>query len=60
MPSWDDMMLSIKEFYHSREVAGIPKRNTHDIAEFEVKIKHLHHFPQKWGKKKGSELCARL
>lgn len=30
------MMQSIKEFYRSREVAGIPKHNTHDIANFEV------------------------
>ena len=37
LPSWDDMMQSIKDFYHSREVAGIPKHNAHDIGEFEVK-----------------------
>jgi hypothetical protein len=36
LPSWDDMMQSIKEFYHSRDLAGIPKHNTHDIGEFEV------------------------
>ncbi|XP_059444015.1 flavin-containing monooxygenase FMO GS-OX-like 9 [Corylus avellana] len=35
LPSWDDMMQSIKEFYHSRDLAGIPKHNTHDIGEFE-------------------------
>ncbi|KAH7858421.1 hypothetical protein Vadar_023681 [Vaccinium darrowii] len=35
LPSWDEMMLSIKEFYHSRDVAGVPKHNTHDIANFE-------------------------
>ncbi|XP_022998277.1 flavin-containing monooxygenase FMO GS-OX-like 9 [Cucurbita maxima] len=35
LPSWDDMMQSIKEFYHSRDVAGIPKHNTHDLADFE-------------------------
>lgn len=29
-------MQAIKEFYHSRDVAGIPKHNTHDIASFEV------------------------
>lgn len=29
-------MQSIKEFYDSRDAAGIPKHNTHDIAEFEV------------------------
>lgn len=36
LPSWDQMMQSVKEFYHSRDVAGIPKHNTHDIANFEV------------------------
>ncbi|PON68904.1 Flavin monooxygenase FMO [Parasponia andersonii] len=35
LPSWDDMMQSIKEFYHSRDLSGIPKQNTHDIADFE-------------------------
>lgn len=36
LPSCDDMMQSIKEFYHSKDTAGIPKHNTHDLAEFEV------------------------
>ncbi|XP_010258181.1 PREDICTED: flavin-containing monooxygenase FMO GS-OX-like 9 [Nelumbo nucifera] len=57
LPSWDDMMLSIKEFYHSRDVAGIPKRNTHDIADFEYCDKYGDHcdFPhlEDWRK----ELC---
>ncbi|XP_044476808.1 flavin-containing monooxygenase FMO GS-OX-like 9 [Mangifera indica] len=35
LPSFNDMMLSIKEFYHSRDVAGIPKHYSHDIANFE-------------------------
>ncbi|XP_044487163.1 flavin-containing monooxygenase FMO GS-OX-like 9 [Mangifera indica] len=35
LPSWDDMMLSVKEFYHSKDLAGIPKHCTHDIANFE-------------------------
>ncbi|XP_038895120.1 flavin-containing monooxygenase FMO GS-OX-like 9 isoform X1 [Benincasa hispida] len=35
LPSCDDMMQSIKEFYHSKDIAGIPKHNTHDLAEFE-------------------------
>ncbi|XP_059642928.1 flavin-containing monooxygenase FMO GS-OX-like 9 [Cornus florida] len=35
LPSRDDMMQSIKEFYHSRDLDGIPKHNTHDIANFE-------------------------
>ncbi|XP_020255292.1 flavin-containing monooxygenase FMO GS-OX-like 9 isoform X2 [Asparagus officinalis] len=37
LPSSDAMMRAVEEFYHSREVAGIPKHNTHDIADFEVK-----------------------
>lgn len=42
LPSFNDMMLSIKEFYHSRDVAGIPKHYSHDIANFEVTfIYHL-------------------
>ncbi|MED6194352.1 hypothetical protein PIB30_027740 [Stylosanthes scabra] len=32
LPSWEDMMKSIKEFYHLRDVAGIPKHCTHDIG----------------------------
>ncbi|KAG2679350.1 hypothetical protein I3760_11G047600 [Carya illinoinensis] len=35
LPSRDEMMQSIKEFYRSRDAACIPKHNTHDIAEFE-------------------------
>lgn len=34
--SRDDMMKSLEEFYHSREIAGIPKHCTHDIADFDV------------------------
>lgn len=30
------MMQSISDFYQSRESDGIPKRNTHDIADFNV------------------------
>lgn len=30
------MMQSAKEFYESKDLAGIPKYNTHDIANFEV------------------------
>lgn len=37
LPSRDEMMKSIQEFYHSREIAGIPKHCTHDIGDFEVK-----------------------
>lgn len=35
------MMQSIKEFYRSREIDGIPKHNTHDLANFEVKLSKL-------------------
>ncbi|KAF8389756.1 hypothetical protein HHK36_024275 [Tetracentron sinense] len=35
LPSCEDMMQSIKEFYHSRDVAGIPKHKTHEIPNFE-------------------------
>ncbi|KAD4888907.1 hypothetical protein E3N88_20980 [Mikania micrantha] len=35
LPSIDEMMNSIQEFYKSREAAGIPKHNTHDICDFE-------------------------
>ncbi|PQQ20466.1 flavin-containing monooxygenase FMO GS-OX-like 9 [Prunus yedoensis var. nudiflora] len=57
LPSRDDMMQSIKELYHSRDVAGIPKHNTHDIAEFEYCDRYGDHigFPhlEEWRK----ELC---
>ncbi|XP_062170018.1 flavin-containing monooxygenase FMO GS-OX-like 9 [Alnus glutinosa] len=57
LPSWDDMMQSIKEFYLSRDVAGIPKQNTHDIAEFEYCDRYGDHvgFPhlEEWKK----QLC---
>lgn len=39
LPSLEEMMKSIKELYHSREVANVPKRYTHSIADndgFEV------------------------
>ncbi|ERN10310.1 hypothetical protein AMTR_s00177p00059450 [Amborella trichopoda] len=41
LPSSEDMMEAIKEFYHSRDVAGIPKHNTHDIANSVVSIQLL-------------------
>lgn len=44
LPSWEEMMKSIKEFYHSREAAGIPKHCTHEIANFEVKKLKIIHF----------------
>ncbi|KAI5648241.1 hypothetical protein M9H77_34246 [Catharanthus roseus] len=57
LPSWDEMMQSIKEFYHSRDVEGIPKHNTHDIANFEYcdRYADLIGFPhlEEWRK----ELC---
>ncbi|KAI0511345.1 hypothetical protein KFK09_011974 [Dendrobium nobile] len=35
LPSWEEMMKAVKEYYHSRDLAGIPKHNAHDIANFE-------------------------
>ncbi|XP_068655481.1 flavin-containing monooxygenase FMO GS-OX-like 9 [Aristolochia californica] len=35
LPSWDEMMKSIKDFYQSMEAAGVPKHKTHDVASFE-------------------------
>ncbi|KAF5933983.1 hypothetical protein HYC85_030154 [Camellia sinensis] len=35
LPSRDVMMHSIMEFYHQRNVDGIPKYRTHDIGNFE-------------------------
>lgn len=37
LPSRDHMMQSIQEFYQLKQCLGIPKHNTHDIANFEVK-----------------------
>ncbi|XAR50006.1 hypothetical protein NMG60_11004209 [Bertholletia excelsa] len=58
LPTRDEMMQSIKEFYHSRDVAGIPKHNTHDIANFEYCDKYGDYigFPhlEEWRK----ELCV--
>ncbi|KAK6925061.1 Flavin monooxygenase-like [Dillenia turbinata] len=37
LPSWHEMMQSIKELYHSKEEAGVPKHHTHVIAgDFET------------------------
>lgn len=30
------MMQSAKKFYELKDLAGVPKHNTHDIANFEV------------------------
>ncbi|XP_020587142.1 flavin-containing monooxygenase FMO GS-OX-like 9 [Phalaenopsis equestris] len=35
LPSCEEMMKAIKEYYNSRDMDGIPKHNTHDIANFE-------------------------
>lgn len=48
LPSWEEMMKSIKEFYHSREAAGIPKHCTHEIANFGVKKLKIIHFSLKF------------
>ncbi|KAG2262905.1 hypothetical protein Bca52824_069984, partial [Brassica carinata] len=34
LPSPDQMLQSVADFYRSRDLAGIPKHNTHDIADF--------------------------
>lgn len=44
LPTWNEMMQSIKEFYNSCDAAGIPKHNTHDIANFEVLLSSFLHF----------------
>lgn len=58
LPSSDDMMQSIKDFYHSRDLAGVPKHYTHDIAEFEYCDRYGDHveFPhlEEWRK----QLCV--
>ncbi|KAF8389753.1 hypothetical protein HHK36_024272 [Tetracentron sinense] len=57
LPSCEDMMQSIKEFYLSRDIAGIPKHNTHDIANLNYNDMYGDHigFPhlEEWRK----ELC---
>ncbi|CAN7118369.1 unnamed protein product [Brassica rapa subsp. narinosa] len=32
LPSYDEMMQSVAEFYRTKEANGVPKRNTHDIG----------------------------
>ncbi|CAJ1944149.1 unnamed protein product [Sphenostylis stenocarpa] len=58
LPSCEEMMKSIEEFYHSREVAGIPKHYTHDIGDFDYCDKYGENvgFPklEDWRK----ELCV--
>ncbi|XP_020227320.1 flavin-containing monooxygenase FMO GS-OX-like 8 [Cajanus cajan] len=58
LPSYEEMMKSIEEFYHSNEVAGIPKRHTHEIQGFEYCDKYGENvgFPklEEWRK----ELCV--
>ncbi|XP_063948635.1 flavin-containing monooxygenase FMO GS-OX-like 9 isoform X2 [Daucus carota subsp. sativus] len=57
LPSRADMMRSVEEFYELKDHAGVPKRNTHDIGNFEycekyadlVGVPHL----EEWRK----ELC---
>ncbi|KAK7388899.1 hypothetical protein VNO78_23726 [Psophocarpus tetragonolobus] len=57
LPSYEEMMQSIEEFYRSKEVAGIAKRHTHEIGEFEYCDKYGENvgFPklEEWRK----ELC---
>ncbi|KAF5730176.1 putative dimethylaniline monooxygenase [Tripterygium wilfordii] len=57
LPSWEEMMQSIKQFYQSRDDSHVPKHNTHDIADFEYCDMYADHigFPhlEEWRK----ELC---
>ncbi|CAH2044042.1 unnamed protein product [Thlaspi arvense] len=57
LPPSDQMMQSISDFYRSREADGIPKRNTHDIADFNYSDKYADYigFPHLEGWRK--ELC---
>ncbi|CAA0411260.1 unnamed protein product [Arabidopsis thaliana] len=54
LPSSDQMMQSISDFYLAREADGIPKRNTHDIADFNYSDKYADYigFPhlEEWRK----------
>ncbi|KAL1215079.1 Flavin-containing monooxygenase FMO GS-OX-like 8 [Cardamine amara subsp. amara] len=55
LPSADQMMESIVEFYSSKEANGIPKRYTHDLADFNYSDKYADYigFPhlEEWRKK---------
>ncbi|KAL3528437.1 hypothetical protein ACH5RR_007759, partial [Cinchona calisaya] len=55
LPSQDEMMESIKDFYISRDAAGIPKRHTHEISDFEYCDRYADYteFPhlEEWRKK---------
>lgn len=57
LPSREEMMHSIEEFYRSRDAAAIPKHYTHDIGEFEYCDRYGDHvgFPhlEEWRK----QLC---
>lgn len=57
LPSPEKMMQSVQDFYKSRDIAGIPKHNTHDIADFEYCDRYADfiNFPhlEEWRK----ELC---
>ncbi|KAH8493198.1 hypothetical protein H0E87_022446 [Populus deltoides] len=57
LPSREEMMRSIEEFYRSRDAAAIPKHYTHDIGDFEYCDRYGDHigFPhlEEWRK----QLC---
>ena len=44
LPSSDHMLQSVADFYRSRDLAGVPKHNTHDIADFRVIKPSKHDF----------------
>ncbi|KAL5186135.1 Flavin-containing monooxygenase FMO GS-OX-like 8 [Glycine soja] len=58
LPSYEEMMKSIKEFYHSKEEAGIPKHYTHEIEGFDYCDKYAENVGlpklQEWRK----DLCV--
>ncbi|KAK7330318.1 hypothetical protein VNO77_24508 [Canavalia gladiata] len=57
LPPYEEMMKSIEEFYHSKELDGIPKRYIHEIGGFDYCDKYGENvgFPklEEWRK----ELC---
>ncbi|XBJ13410.1 hypothetical protein VPH35_005587 [Triticum aestivum] len=38
LPPEEEMMRSVEEFYHARDIAGVPKKFTHDVSLFDITI----------------------
>ncbi|KAL3018340.1 hypothetical protein AAZX31_05G022900 [Glycine max] len=49
LPSYEEMMKSIKEFYHSKEEAGIPKHYTHEIEGFDPILQYCDKYAENVG-----------